>query len=241
MPQPARAEPPKAEREAVTRLDRDQAVGQLVAAAITLLATEGPTAIKARTVAKAAGLSTIAVYHHLGGLPELIEAVVDRGFRDLGEAFLCAPASDDPVTALFAMALEARRFAQANPHLYDLMFGLSTRGSYRPVVPTESESRGRVDNFQKAYTHLIDACGRLVASGRLRSGQDPAAIAPQLWSAVHGFVTLELGAHLSPFGDPVREVLLPMMVNAVVGLGDNPQSSAASHTAALDTVHADRY
>ncbi|MCZ8381124.1 WHG domain-containing protein [Mycobacterium sp. CPCC 205372] len=230
--------PPKAEKTAIVRLDRDQAERQLVEAAIALLAADGPTAIKARTVAEAAGLSTMAVYHHLGGLPELVQAIVDRGFRDLGDAFASAPASDDPVSTLFSMALEARRFAQANPHLYDLMFGLSTRGSYRPVQPTESETRGRVDNFQNAYAHLVDACQRLVNSGRVRSGQDPAAIAPQLWSAVHGFVTLELGAHLSPFADPVRQVLLPMMVNVVVGLGDDPQSSTASHTAALDAAHA---
>ena len=239
MSKPARvSSTPKGakDKEAVTRLDREQAVNQLVGAAIALLAAEGPAAIKARTVAEAAGLSTIAVYHHLGGLPELIQAVVDRGFRDLGDAFLHAPAGDDPVTSLFAMALESRRFARANPHLYDLMFGLSTRGSYRPMPPTESASRGRVDNFQKAYAHLVQSCEKLLASGRVRADQDPEAIAPQLWSAAHGFITLELGGHLSAFDDPVRQVFLPMMVNVVVGLGDDQQSAIASHAAALDDV-----
>jgi len=239
MPKPAKAaSTPKAEKEAVTRLDRDQAVSQLVAAAINLLAVDGPTAIKARTVAEAAGLSTIAVYHHLGGLPELIKAVADRGFRDLGDVFLHAPSSDDPVTALFSMALESRRFAKANPHLYDLMFGLSTRGSYRPMHPAKSVARDRVNNFENAHAHLVEACGRLVSSGRVRSGQDPEAIAPQLWSAAHGFVTLELGNHLSPFDDPVRQVLLPMMVNIVIGLGDDLESATASHLAALEAAHA---
>lgn len=215
------------------RLDREQAVRQLVDAAIRLLADQGPTAVKARAVAEAAGLSTIAVYHHLGGVPELIAAVIDRGFSDLGDAFGRAPAVDDPVTALFAMALESRNFAQANPHLYDLMFGLSTRGSYRPMRPAESAAQGRVDNFQKAYSHLVEACRKLTASGRLGGRKSAAEIAPQLWSAVHGYVTLELGGHLSDFDDPVRQVFLPMMVNMVVGLGDDRRKATRSHRAAL--------
>ncbi|MEV0669230.1 WHG domain-containing protein [Mycobacterium sp. NPDC050441] len=231
MPRPAKtAAKPKADKEAATRLDREQAVAQLVSAAITLLAAEGPTAIKARTVAEAAGLSTMAVYHHLGGLPELVQAIVDKGFNDLGDAFLHAPASDDPVTSLFAIALEARGFAQANPHLYDLMFGLSNRGSYRPAT---SNDRGRADNFEKVYTHLVQGCARLLASGRVRPDGDPAVIAAQLWSAVHGFVTLELGGHVSHFDDPVRQVFAPMMANIAIGLGDDPQLANASNTAAI--------
>ncbi|MCX8562855.1 TetR/AcrR family transcriptional regulator [Mycolicibacterium mucogenicum] len=232
MPRPAKANTaPKAAKEAAPRLDRAQAVAQLVSAATALLAEQGPGAIKARTVADAAGLSTIAVYHHLGGVPELIQAVVDRGFKDLGDVFLDAPADDDPVTSLFAMALEARRFAQANPHLYDLMFGLSARGSYRPAPATD---RGRSAGFEDAYAHLVQGCRRLVASGRVRPDEDPELIAPQLWSAVHGVITLELGGHLSPFKDPVRQVFSPMMVNLVVGLGDDPKKATASHLAAIE-------
>ena len=242
MPKPAKAATRSRagakEKEPVGRLDREQAISQLVAAAIELLASDGPTALKARTVAEAAGLSTIAVYHHLGGLPELIAAVVDRGFEDLGDAFLQAPTYGDAVTELFAMALESRRFAQANPHLYDLMFGLSSRGSYRPMRTAESATQGRIDNFQKAYSHLVEACGRLVASGRLRVQHYPEEIAPQLWSAVHGFVMLELGGHLSGFDDPVRKILLPMMINVVTALGDDRRKATASHTAALEACPA---
>jgi AcrR family transcriptional regulator len=223
----------KPRKEAATRLAPERVVERLVEAATTLLAEKGPSEIKARSVAEAAEVSTIAVYYHLGGLPELLQAVTDKGFRDLGQAFVTAPPSDDPVTALFAMALATRRFAQNNPHLYDLMFGLSTRGSYRPLQAARSGTGGRCEEFQTAYAHLVQACVRLVQSGRVRSDEDPAAIAPQLWSAVHGFVTLELGDHFAQFGDPVREVLQPMMVNLLVGLGDTGELCQASHTVAF--------
>jgi AcrR family transcriptional regulator len=223
----------KPRKESAPRLAPEQAIERLVAAATTLLAEKGPSEIKARAVAEAAQVSTIAVYYHLGGLPELFQAVIDKGFRDLGQAFVTAPPSDDPVTALFAMALATRRFAQNNPHLYDLMFGLSTRGSYRPLQAARSGTGARSEEFQTAYAHLVQACVRLAQSGRVRRDEDPASIAPQLWSAVHGFVTLELGDHFAQFEDPVREVLQPMMVNLIVGLGDTGELCQASHTVAL--------
>jgi AcrR family transcriptional regulator len=228
---------PKPRKEAAARLAPEQVVARLVEAATALLAEKGPSEIKARSVAEAAQVSTMAVYYHLGGLPELLRAVVDKGFQDLGRAFVATPPSDDPVTTLFAMALAHRRFAQDNPHLYDLMFGLSTRGSYRPMQAARSVASGRSEEFQTVYAGLVQACIRLLNSGRIRSDEDPETIAPQLWSAVHGFVTLELGDHFAQFSDPVREVLQPMMVNIFVGLGGDPDAANASHTAALDATH----
>jgi AcrR family transcriptional regulator len=224
---------PKPKKEPSARLTTEQIVERLVEAATRLLAEKGPTEIKARSVAEAAQVSTMAVYYHLGGLPELLQAVIDQGFRDLGRAFAAVPQSDDPVTTLFAMALATRTFAQDNPHLYDVMFGLSTRGTYRPLQAARSGASGRSEGFQAAYAHLVQACIQLVRSGRVRSDEDPEAIAPQLWSAVHGFVTLELADHFAQFPDPVRQVLQPMMVNLVVGLGDTAELANASHTAAV--------
>lgn len=224
----------KPNKEPAARLTTEQVVERLVEAATTLLAEKGPSEIKARLVAEAAQVSTMAVYYHLGGIPELLQAVIDQGFRDLDRAFAAVPPGDDPVTVLFAMALATRRFAQDNPHLYDLMFGLSTRGSYRTLQAARSGVSARSEQFQAAYAHLVQACIWLVRSGRVRSDEDPEAIAPQLWSAVHGFVTLELGDHFAQFPDPVRHVLQPMMVNVLVGLGDSPAACRTSHTAAID-------
>ncbi|WP_067813687.1 TetR/AcrR family transcriptional regulator [Nocardia inohanensis] len=212
---------PKPSKEPSARLTPEQIVERLVAAATKMLAEQGPTQIKARAVAEAAGMSTMAVYYHLGGLPELFQAVVDQGFRDLGRALVATPPSEDPVADLFAMALTYRRFAQDNPHLYDLMFGLSTRGSYRPLQTSHAGASGRSPDFQAAYTHLVDACARLVDSGRVRREQDPESIATQLWSCVHGFIMLEAGDHFAQIPNPVTQILQPMTVNLLVGLGGN--------------------
>jgi AcrR family transcriptional regulator len=204
---------------------------RVVQATIGLLAEQGPSAIKARAVASASGVSTMAVYHYFGGIAELMRAVVDCGFEELDKAFAQVPVTDDPLADLYAMALTTRRVARENPHLYDLMFGLSTRrATYRPLPDSDARLSGRSPAFQGAYRHLSDACARLVNSGRVRQ-QEPEPVAAQLWSFVHGCITLELAEHFVEFDDPVAQVLQPLGVNLAVGLGDERERAEASHEA----------
>lgn len=224
---------PSPDKEATVRLTSEQIIERLVDAATTLLAKAGPSEIKARSVAEAAQVSTMSVYYHLGGLPELLQAVVDRGFRDLALAFESVPASDDPAADLFGIALACRQLAQANPHLYDLMFGLATRRGYRQLRPARPGAAAQSEAFGTAYSHLVGRCARFVESDRIRGGENPEVIATQLWSCVHGFVTLELGGHFAQFPDPVDQVLQPTMVNLLVGLGDAAESAQSSLVNAL--------
>ncbi|MEV4239701.1 MULTISPECIES: WHG domain-containing protein [unclassified Nocardia] len=210
---------------------------RLVKATIGLLAEQGPSAIKARTVASATGLSTMVVYSHFGGIPELVRAVVDRGFKDLDLAFSRMPVTADPIADLFTMALTCRRVARENPHLYDLMFGLSTRATYRPMGDSDIRFSGRSPAFRDAYAHMVEACQRLLDSGRIEQ-QEPEVVAAQLWSFVHGYITLELAEHFADFSDPVVQVMLPMGVNLSVGLGDERERAHASHEAALHSCDA---
>jgi hypothetical protein len=60
--------------------------------------------------------------------------------------------TEDPITDLFVIALTCRRVAHANPHLYDLMSGLSTRATYRPVSQSEVRLSGRSPAFQRPDT-----------------------------------------------------------------------------------------
>jgi len=86
---------------------------RLVQATVKLLAERGPSAVKAREVAAEAGMSTMVVYSHLGGIPELISAAVDHGFNEIEKAFVETGVTDDPVADLFAMALATRDMASA--------------------------------------------------------------------------------------------------------------------------------
>lgn len=210
---------------------RNDSAERVLAATVQLLSREGPSAIKARAVATEAGLSTMAVYHHFGGIAELVQAVRDHGFAQLEAAFAATPQTTDPVRDLLMMALACRRLAGVSPHLYDVMFGLSARSTYRPLGEPDGSPSGHSPAFRRAYRHLVEGCRRLAQSGRVTTA-NPEMVAAQLWSMVHGFITLELGGHFAAFADPVNDVLCTMGVNFYVGLGDDRELAEASHRAA---------
>ncbi|MNS98222.1 TetR/AcrR family transcriptional regulator [Cupriavidus lacunae] len=206
---------------------------RLVEAAIRLLAANGPSEVKARSVSSEAGLSTMGVYTYFGGVPELLQAVADEGFGRQAAIFARVAITDDPMTDLCAMALACRDFARCNPHLYDLMFGLSIHGRYSPSRGTPaSESKERSAAFTASYSYLLRECARLVDTNCVRK-IDPDLIAAQLWSTLHGFIMLELGGYFVAFADPASEVLVPMCVNLIVGLDADRKSAESSAAAAI--------
>jgi AcrR family transcriptional regulator len=198
---------------------------RLLDATIGLLATEGPAAVQARTVTAAVGASTMMVYKLFGGMPGLLNAVCDEGFRRLAERFDAAPRTGDAVADAAVLALIHRAGALENPHLYDLMFGLSNPGGHRPVA--RAAATDDAPGFAAAYGQLLTCAEALSASGRIHPA-DPEAIAAQLWSFVHGAITLELAGHLARFDDPVTAVLIPLATTVMTGLGDTPDRARAS-------------
>lgn len=208
---------------------------RLVEATIRLLARSGPSEVKARSVASEAKLSTMGVYTYFGGVPELLQAVADEGFNRQAVVFGRLPPTDDPMADLCAMALACHDFAQRNPHLYDLMFGLSIHGRYSPSRgAAEPILSGQSPSFRAAYGFLLHGCTRLVHAKSVRK-TDPNLIALQFWSALHGFIMLDLAGHFAHMAAPSAGVLVPMCVNMVVGLGakrDKAETSAAGALAA---------
>lgn len=205
--------PPAAGSAALPIRDR------VVLAATEVLREHGPSQIKARVIAEAIGGSTIAIYHHFGGVPELVDAVVARGFSDLLSRFRAAGSlAGDPAAELFAMALTTRDLAHSNAHLYDLMFGLSTRGTYRTIAAAHTSPSAR---FTECYDLFIGACQRLINSGRVQV-PGAAEVAGELWSAVHGFITLEAAGHFAEQADPLESILRPLAIRLLIGMGDDP-------------------
>jgi AcrR family transcriptional regulator len=183
---------------------------RLLEAAALLLDEEGPDSLTARRLAAQAGTSTMAVYTHFGGMQALVREIVVEGFRRFAEHVTDQPVTDDPVADLEKLAFAYRENALANPHLYAVMFGAASLGGYR-LSPEEREV-GRY-----TFVVLADAVERAMDAGRLRR-DDPGVVAEQLWSAMHGFVMLEL-AGLHPVSkNPPDDVLRPMMGALLAGL-----------------------
>jgi AcrR family transcriptional regulator len=206
---------------------------RLIEATIRVLATRGPSEVKARSISTEAGLSTMGVYTHFGGVPELLHAVADEGFKRLAAAFRRLPVTDDAISDSCAILLACRDLAKSNPHLYDLMFGLSIDGRYSPSRGTmTSIAGGQSEAFKATYAIVIQACARLVDEKCVHK-VDPALIAPQLWSAAHGFIMLELAGHFAGIAKPAEEILVATCNNIVVGFGANRQIVESSTAGVL--------
>ncbi len=184
---------------------------RLLEAAAELLDEEGPQAVTARRIAAAAGTSTMAVYTHFGGMPALVRQIVAEGFTRLDEHQSTVAHTDDPLADLLALAKAYRDNAMANPHLYAVMFGAT---SLKGFQLTEEDLEIGLNSFAT----LTEFIARAMDAGQLTRGE-PDRVASQVWTAMHGYVMLEMaGLHLPP-DNPVEDVMLPLLRTLVTGLG----------------------
>jgi AcrR family transcriptional regulator len=203
---------------------------RLLEAAARLLAEEGPSSLTLRRVATEADTSTMAVYTHFGSMPDLADAVVAEGFSRLAVLLADVPRTEDAIADLAGLSRAYLINARQNPHLYAVMFGTASLGKYRPRTAQE-RSRGRY-----TFDEIVKTAARAVDQQRLRQAE-PLAIASQLWTAMHGYVMLDVGGYFGE--DAVERVLMPMLVSLLSGLGADPDAARTSITAltATDARH----
>ncbi|MCD4533276.1 TetR/AcrR family transcriptional regulator [Nocardioides sp. cx-169] len=183
---------------------------RLLEQAAQLLGEEGPAALTTRRLAREAGTSTMAVYTHFGGMPALVRAVVAEGFRRLVARVAEVEPTDDPVDDLRRAAVAYREHALADPQMYAVMFGSASLGGYRL-------HDDELDIGLAAFGQLVDLVRRAMAGGGLRE-DDPAAVAGQFWSALHGYLMLELSGFHQVVEDPEAQLLWPMLAHLLEGL-----------------------
>src|SRR5205085_8249512 len=94
----------------------------LVDAARRLLEQEGPTALSLRAVAREAGVSPAAPYHHFKDKAELLDAVAQQGWDMLNAQMAAAKASTTGRDQLTELGLAYVCFARENPALYRVMY-----------------------------------------------------------------------------------------------------------------------
>lgn len=95
----------------------------LVMAGRRILETEGAAALSLRAVAREAGVSPAAPYHHFKDKGQLLDAIAEEGWRELGQAVTEGRANaSGPREALTEIGFAYVTFARRNPALYRLMY-----------------------------------------------------------------------------------------------------------------------
>ncbi|GAC67492.1 TetR/AcrR family transcriptional regulator [Gordonia soli] len=147
----------------------------LITAGRRILERDGESALTVRAVAGEARVAPMGVYNHFDGKDGLLDAVVSDGFEEFARAI--STTDSDPLERLFASGRAYRRFAASYPRLYALMFS----GRCRPDPAVAENAFGR-------FVEVI----RYGQAGGIIVAGDPADLALQVWSCVHGAMSLEL-------------------------------------------------
>ena len=152
----------------------------LVDAARRLLEAEGPSALSLRAVAREAGVSPAAPYHHFKDKAELLDAVANEGWEILGRQMGEAKAATIGLQQLTALGIAYVCFARDNPALYRVMYDAARA---KDALPLEMQ-----DNTDSAYCMVRDTM--------IENGADPeedthielASVAA--WCGAHGLAEM---------------------------------------------------
>jgi AcrR family transcriptional regulator len=188
---------------------------RLIEEAARILGEEGPSALSARRLAAAAGTSTMAVYTHFGSMAGVVDEVATEGFRRLIAHVEAVRLTDDPLADLRRTAQAYRDNALENRHLFGVMFGAISTGGFHGRGPDP-------DVAAAAFDQVVAAIARAMDAGVLLEG-DPRAVAAQFWSALHGYVMLELAGMDRVVDDSEHTVLWPMLAHLLAAVSPPPR------------------
>ncbi|AXG80201.1 TetR/AcrR family transcriptional regulator [Streptomyces paludis] len=153
---------------------------RLVRAGVELVAGQGVQALSLRAIARHAGVSHGAPRRHFPTHLELLSAIAQQGFLDLGERVREALAAV-PGSARGRLGVLGRvylDFARERPGMYELMFRHDLL-----------ESSGRL-GLRETSLPLFAVLADLVGRAGVRDGADPAVVAGVLWANLHGIAQL---------------------------------------------------
>ncbi len=188
-----------------TRTASIEVTDSLVDAALALLEESGIASLTVRAVASRAGVAPMGVYSRFGSKDGLLEALFVHGFTGLESAIEPQP-SPSPMNRLRTGCMGYREFAINNPQMYHLMF------EQMMLLELSPEAQ---DAAKRTFMLLVDRVQETMNSGDLAAGNS-VEVAQQLWSAMHGAVSLEIaGVHFAQDREANYAALLEAMFNGL--------------------------
>lgn len=165
---------------------------RVLESAMETMGNEGAQALSMRRLAADVGFSTMVLYNFFRDKEEIISALYLRGFEELGEEMRSVRRFSDPRRHIEALGHAYRRFALRRPACYQLMFGTPVK----EFSPDEEE----LDRSCDSLDVLTEAVVEGVQQG-IFIELPVEMIVLQLWSAVHGMVSLELRGYFETRAD----------------------------------------
>lgn len=161
---------------------------ELVDACLRLIAEEGVGAVSLRRVAREAGVSPGAPYHHFADRAALLADLSTTGFQRLAERLRTArEAAAAPREALLDMLDAYVRFAVDNRAHFQLMF--------RPELSLPDKHPDVHAAGDAAFREITDPIAAWQREGQLPPA-DLTGLVMTLWALGHGLAALWIDGHL---------------------------------------------
>jgi AcrR family transcriptional regulator len=181
----------------------------LLEAARALIQEAGVEALTLRAVARRAGVTTGAPYHHFADKAALVTALARQGLEELDHLFRTTIAEiNEPDQQLEALGLAYVFYAIDHPAEFRIMF--------RPELGAPLDLGEPMQAL--VFRNLIAVVDRCRAAAGIVDGQrDAAAIAA--WSMVHGLAALLVDGPLAPLAvdrEHVRELAMALGKRLIV-------------------------
>ncbi len=197
----------------------------LLDAALQVLTEEGLAGLTLRAVARRAGVSEAAPYHHFASKAALVEALVRETLDQLAQALQKAiqVTEGTPLDRLVAVGGAYVRFALERRASFSILYRPELRALSHPVLDTDGLARSPLDRAgMAAYQVLLDAIVACQQAGEVVPG-DPRPLALTAWATVHGLAQLLLdgvvGAEILPEDVRPEALHLASMVTAILAQG----------------------
>jgi AcrR family transcriptional regulator len=197
----------------------------LLDAALEVLTEKGLSGLTLRGVARRAGVSEAAPYHHFASKAALVEALVVETLQQLAQALQEAAqaTAGTPLDRLVAVGEAYVRFALEHRAGFQILYRPELRQLSHPIPATDDMVHSPIDRAgMAAYQVLLDAIVACQQAGVVVTG-DPLPLALTAWATVHGLAQLLLdgvvGEEILPQNVLPDATQLAHMVTATLAQG----------------------
>jgi AcrR family transcriptional regulator len=163
----------------------------LLDATLHIVRKGGPDAVTLRDVAKRAGVSEAAPYHHFASKSHLLLEAAARGYRALGERLQGDATITTARESLTAVGAAYVRFALEEPGYFRLLFGAHVVElvAHPAAAATKEAGRTAAGHLRRAVADVHAEVGATIPVRDLER---------LVWAQVHGLAWLVLEQELRP-------------------------------------------
>ncbi len=183
---------------------------RIVAAATKVLEREGAAKVTMRRVARAVGVSAMAIYRHFPNREGLLHRVVDESFARSSAHWVQRSSSGDVAAKLIDLCNLYLDFALDHPHTFDYMYGSSREDARR--FPEDFRARR-----SPTANLTADVVEEAMSTGYFRR-DDVWDVTMTLWAHAHGLICLYRAGRFSYSARKFREFYIASLQRTLQGL-----------------------